>query len=149
MIRACRDPLPRLTISNHSSVTPWTLNGRFLKRSTLLLRVILFFFLSGHFQNSCLNDFSTCPQGMSFAFWLQFIDGAYVMCVTKANNTVLSVQVNDNGKLLIQLHAGSILWKIKWDCFPVGWFHLTVTWDNTSKLNVSVASVLNATTTLL
>ena len=67
------------------------------------------------------------------------------MSVTKANNTVLSVQINDSGKLLIQLHAGSILWQIERDCFPAGWFHLTVTWDNTSKLNVSVVSVFNAT----
>ncbi|XP_020623505.1 uncharacterized protein LOC110061029 [Orbicella faveolata] len=88
----------------------------------------------GQFSNRCLEDFNNCQQGISISFWLQLIDGLYIVAITNANNTILSVQVKDHRNLLIQLTAGSSRWQIKRSCFPVGWFFLTITWNHTNIL---------------
>ena len=103
---------------------------------------MLFSPFSGHLNNTCFNDFTTCQQGISFSVWLQFTVGMYVMSISKSNSSVLLVQVHDNNKLLIQLTTGSNLWLIKRDCFPVGWFHLTVTWNKTGKLHALLSKAL-------
>ena len=91
------------------------------------------FLIPGQLNNSCIKDFKNCHQGISISFWLQLIDGLFIVAITNANKTILSMQVKDYKNLLIQLTAGSSRWQIKRSCFPVGWFFLTITWDHTSK----------------
>ena len=89
--------------------------------------------IPGQLDNRCFKDFNNCQQGISISFWLQFIDGLYIVAITNANNTILSVRVKHHRNLLIQLTAGSSRYQINRSCFPVGWFFLTITWDHTSK----------------
>ena len=104
---------------------------KFFSNSTQCYKCL--FLIPGQLNNPCIKDFNNCQQGISISFWLQFIDGLYIVAITNANKTILSLQVKDYRNLLIQLTVGSSRWQIKRSCFPVGWFYLTITWDHTSK----------------
>ncbi|XP_022798427.1 uncharacterized protein LOC111336573 isoform X2 [Stylophora pistillata] len=84
----------------------------------------------GQVNNRCLEDLSKCHEGISMSFWLQFTDGRQVITLINKNITLLSVHVKDYKNIFIRLKAGSSIWNIKRSCFPMGWFHLAITWNH-------------------
>ena len=99
-------------------------------RNLLILNISFFL---GQVNNSCLEDLSKCQEGISVSFWLQFTDGRQVITLINNDNTILSVYVKDYRNILISLKVGSNTWNIERHCFPMGWFHLTITWNHRSR----------------
>lgn len=92
--------------------------------------IIFHSYPKGSLAKGCFQDPARCPQGISFAVWLNYLDGMFIATVKSNQSIELSITSPNPGSLLLRLTALTKQWEIRRTCFPVGWFHVLITWSS-------------------
>ena len=105
--------------------------------------------VAGGFDNNCLYDPTDCDQGFSLSFWLNYINGRFLLLsgsyTTSQHGPGLHIVCNKHRKILCDVTSRMRSWRAKFPAKSDVWTHYVITWDRDKGITVYANGVTIAT----